>query len=345
MPPDPLTTALIGCGRIGTRTRPELAKILPPGWLPLSHADAIKTVHGLDLVALCDSSAENLKLAAESHGVTRLYSDAGTLIREVRPKVLSIATRTPGRCDIVVDAARNGVKGMHIEKPISTNLRDARRALDAVVEHHVVLSYGTTRRYMEIYNQALDRVRGGEIGDLVEIRIQSGRTTLLWNHPHSIDLMLFYSGTRAVESVEARCEIRDGAASGDTIDDDPLVDTGTVAFSNGVRGVIVPEEGSNVLLIGSKGKVTIGGDGGWIETQGRRVEARSCMSGTARAFVGLESAVRSGTPAPMPPEDIYAAQQILLAIALSGLRGGGRTLLTDIKPEFTVTGRSGSLTA
>jgi predicted dehydrogenase len=345
MPPERLRTAIVGCGRIGTRTRPELAAVLPPGWLPLSHADAIRSVPGLDLAALCDTSPENLKRAAEAFGIRRTYADARALLKELRPEILSIATRTPGRCDLIVDACRNGVKGMHVEKPISTNLQDCERALQAAADGRVALSYGTTRRYMEIYIQARDLLRNGEIGDLLEVQIQMGRTTLLWNHPHSIDLMLFFSGARDVEAVEARCAIRDGAADSNQVDDDPVVESASVRFSNGVLGVIGTVEGSDVVLAGTRGTLRVVGDGARIDLPTRKIDALPGTSGTARAFMSLESCIRDGAAPPISPGDILLGQKILLGIALSGLRGGTRTPLSELNPGFTVTGRSGSLTA
>src|ERR1700690_1825732 len=108
MVPEPLRAAVVGCGRIGTWTQPESVAGLPPGWLPLSHADAIRSVPGLTLAALGDSIPENLQRAGKAFGVTRLFADHKTLIDEVRPEILSIATRTQGRCDIIEYAARHG---------------------------------------------------------------------------------------------------------------------------------------------------------------------------------------------------------------------------------------------
>src|SRR5262245_32320722 len=113
----PLRAAVIGCGRIGSRTLPELASLLPPGWLPLSHADATRCVPGLRLDALCDTNPENLKRAQQDHGVARGYSDLQALLNEIEPEILSIATRTAGRCDIIEQASRSGVRGIHLEKP------------------------------------------------------------------------------------------------------------------------------------------------------------------------------------------------------------------------------------
>ncbi|HLY08069.1 MAG TPA: Gfo/Idh/MocA family oxidoreductase [Planctomycetota bacterium] len=353
MGPDPLRTAVVGCGRIGTWSRPEHAKALPPGWIPLSHADAIRSVPGLSLVALCDSNADNLGRALEAYPGTRPFSDYRALIDDVRPDILSIATRTAGRCDIIEYAARHGVRGIHLEKPISTNLADCTRALSAASAAGVQLSYGTTRRFMDIYAKARDLLASGEIGTLVEVQVQMGRNSLLWSHPHSVDLLIFYSGTSDVDVVHASSPVHPASWAPGLIDDDPVVEHALVRFKNGITGSISSAGGYNVLLCGTEGNLCIGGNGGWIDLRkksapedlyfldSRRVHVDPTASGTARAFHRLESAVRTGGPPPMPPEEIAANQRILIAMAASALDGGRPIAPAEVDPRFTVTGRFG----
>ena len=54
------------------------------------------------------------------------------MIAKVRPDIVTIATRTPGRVDIIAAAAAEGVKALYVEKPLSQNLSGARRAEAAV---------------------------------------------------------------------------------------------------------------------------------------------------------------------------------------------------------------------
>jgi predicted dehydrogenase len=357
MRPEPLSAAVIGCGRIGTWTRPELAAELPPGWLPLNHADAIRSVPGLSLTALCDSNAENLERARKAFCTARAYSDYRALIDDVRPEILSIATRTAGRCDIIEYAARQGVRGIHLEKPISTNLADCDRALAAASAAGVRLSYGTTRRFMDVYEKARALVRSGQIGGLMEIQIQMGRNLLFWNHPHSADLMIFFSGTPDVEYVQASCVTNSNTWTADGIDDDPSVEHASVKFRNGVTGVISSAGGYNVLLCGTDGNLCVGGNGAWMELRRKKtpddlyyLESSSvgfspAVSGTTRAFQQLEAAVRHAGPHPVSPEEIAAGQRILLSIALSALNGGQRISPAQVDPRFTVTGRFGQMFA
>src|SRR6185312_8867806 len=219
MKQSPLKVALIGCGRIGAFTRPELRNSLPPGWLPLSHAEAIAATPGLYFDSACDLDEAALDRVRDAFGV-RGYTDFHHQISETQPDIIAIATRTAIRGQIVDAAIRNGVRGIHCEKPIATSLNDCRRILGDIATARAKLTYGTTRRFMDIFRQARARLDHGEIGQLLDIEIQFGRTLLMWTHPHSVDLLLYFAGKAAVNGVSGRCTFRGEAPSGLVIDDD-----------------------------------------------------------------------------------------------------------------------------
>lgn len=348
-----LKAAIIGCGRIGTFTRPELRASLPNGSLPVNHAEAILANNGLQLVALCDLNEANLQRAATDYGITQCFNDYRTLILEVKPDILSIATRTQGRCDIIKFAAENGVKGIHLEKPMSTNMKECREALASVKLNQVHLTYGTVRRFMDIYRRAKEMLDAGEIGDLVQISVELGRTLLLWNHPHSIDMVIYFSGSTDVEYVQGNCILKKSPSSDLLeVDDDPLVESATIKFKSGVTGLITSRAGGNVTLCGTGGNLIIAADGSWLELQKRtnkgpyfletsRMNVEPEMSGTQRAFFELMKAIQKGTPLTITTEEIETSQEIMLGIAYSSIHDGRRIRVSDIPAKFTVTGKFG----
>jgi len=355
--PARIKAGLIGCGRIGAQTSDSLRSRLPPGWLPLSHAEAIRSQKELDLAALCDTDAQRLAKAAETYGVARCYSDYRVLIDEARPEILSIATRTHGRVQIVAYAAEHRVKGIHVEKPFALNLADCDDALRQLRVHNVHVTYGATRRYMDIYRRAKNLIDAGEIGEVEQILIEHGRTSLLWNHPHSADLLLFFSGTAAVQSVQASCVVRNVSADGMTVDDDPVVENALVRFENGVSGVITAARGMNTRISGTKGMLTVLADGSGIEIRANRsgtgpyfldlasVTSSVTVSGTQSCMVELANSIRSPTVPTIALDEIRAGLAILLAAVYSNLKKGRAVDLNEIPPQFTVTGRSGALYA
>lgn len=349
---DKLTVGLIGCGRMGVETPARVRQSVPRGWLPLSHAEAIKSIDELELIALCDIDPERVSRAAEKYNVSKTYKDFKSLIREAKPDILSIATRTDKRCEIIKFAAENGVKAIHAEKPISRNILDCSNAMKAVLNNDVKFSYGTYRRYMDIYRKAKELIKSREIGDLQEICIENGKTMLLWNHPHSVDLLLYFSNCIDVDFVQAYCDIKTSNYNSSFLDDDPLLEFAFVKFNNGINGIVTSASGLNVRLSGTDGTLNIVGDGSWLEirrkTSGQtpyhlkvdKLVVESTLSGTQRAFSELISAVRGDIKElSITTKEIDSGQRILLSLAYSSILHGQRIDPLDLNESFTVTGR------
>lgn len=355
--PDKLRVALVGCGRIGAHTPSHVRAACPPGWLPLNHAEAIATTPGLELVAVCDTDAARAESTAKEFGAARWFTDYRQLIEEVRPDLLSIATRTAGRCDIIEFAAAHGVKGIHAEKPLGRSREECQRALQAVVAHGVKLSYGTTRRYMDAYREAKRLFGEGSFGVLQQITLEFGRSALLWTHPHSVDLAVFFSGAREVEFVQATCVIPSEVVQGHVVDADPKVEGALIQFANGVRATITCAGGLHTHLAGDEGTLTVGADGSWLEWNRKatpdaayplaheRHVPPAVISGTQRAFSELAAAVRGGDPLGITPEEIALGCDVLFAIVWSSLQGGRRVSPAEVPAALTITGRSGALFA
>lgn len=352
-----LKVGLIGCGRMGAKTSNRLRMALPPGWLPLNHAEAIGSMRNLELVALCDIDPQKVEWAATTYDVDNCYSDYKALIAEIRPDILSIATRTEGRAEIVKFAVENGIRGIHVEKPFSRNMAECKCALKLVSQKGVRISYGTYRRYMDIYREARRIVESGEIGEPLEIAVDHGKTMLMWNHPHSVDLLMYFSGCLEVEYVQATCLIEPGAVNGPTVDDDPIVENAFIKFNNGVNGLITSASGMNTRISCSQGSLTVGADGSWIDIEKKdktsnpschstkRFRVSPAMSGTQRAFSEVAGSFSEGAGLSMNWEEIMVGQKLLLGIAYSSVCHGKRTDLSDLDDDFTVTGRCGHLYA
>jgi len=352
---DKLTVGLIGCGRMGAKTPESVRQSVPRGWLPLSHAEAIKSIRELELIALCDTDPDRLSWAAQTYNVANSYEDYKSLILETKPDIVSIATRTAERCDIIKFAAENGVKGIHSEKPISRNISDCRTALEAVGNNKVKFSYGTYRRYMDIYRKAKELVKAGEIGKLSEICIEHDKTLLLWNHPHSVDLLLYYSECLDVDFLQAYCDINDPDPTSSLVDDDPILEYGFIKFSNGVNGIITSASGLNTRLSGTDGSLYIVADGSWLELRKKtssqtpyhlgvdKVLVDPEFSGTQRAFLELISAINENLEEmSITINEIVASQRILLGLVVSAIRDSRKIDPLHVDESFTVTGKFGS---
>lgn len=351
-----IRAALVGCGRIGFYTRPELRQRLGPNWFPLNHLESMLAVSTLDVVGACDVSKENLLRVQRQYGINDIYHDYREMVQRARPELLSIATRTPGRLDIIDFSANHNVRGLHVEKPLGTQLKACVDAMIACEGKGIAVSYGTTRRFMDVFRHAKMLLQDGAIGSLVEIHLQYGEGQLFWTHPHSIDTMLYFNDGILARKVSADCELPPEAA-GDTliIDADPVIRHAAITFENGVTGIISRAPGGNAVLLGTKGQIEILGECSRLlirkfrETgygaSDENVEVESRMSGTQRAFAELAAAINGERNLGITKDEIVEGVRILLLIALSAQRRGAEVVPGDLHPEYTVTGRTGELYA
>ena len=355
-----LRAVVIGCGGMGAFTRPATRAALPPGWLPLAHAEALAATPGLRLVGVCDADAGPRDRAAAHYGVPA-FEDVSAMLAALRPDIATIATRTAPRADLLVACVQAGVRGVHAEKPLCRSLAEAARIEAAFAAADASFTYGALRRYHVAYRRAAEMLAAGAIGALRQIAIGFGRRTALWTHAHSIDAMLYFAGGAralyaqgavAVDPADVRLD-----AAPPLVDADPTIEMGYVAFEGGVSGVITQLDGFDVLLAGSAGTLRIAADGTWIDietadadsggylTHRETIPTVADASGTQTALAELGAAVRNGETERSALAAAVDGQRILFAILLSGLRGGIRVAPGDVPEALCVTGRSGTLYA
>jgi scyllo-inositol 2-dehydrogenase (NAD+) len=171
-----LKTVVIGLGRMGAHTAPELRGTLPPGWLPLNHVEAVASLPGLELAGVCDLDGDRAESVARDQPGSVPYTDYQRAIDDLRPDIVTVATRTPGRVEIIEYVCARGVRGIHVEKPLAGNMADCRRALEAVRRSGAHLGLGTYRRFMPLYRQARQMIKSGAIGEVIEVAVEHGRT-------------------------------------------------------------------------------------------------------------------------------------------------------------------------
>lgn len=263
--------AVVGCGRIGAQPSSRIENDLPQGWLPVSHVESFLQIKGNHELALCDSDKNSVERWSAHYGVSCSYTDYRELFTKFQPDVVSIATRTPSKKEILFSACDAGVRGIYLEKPIANSLKGCHEILHKVQQSGCHLFYGVNRRYHESYRLAKQWIRNGVIGELQEINIEHGPSQLLWTHPHSMDLILFLIGSTELESVQARfsqttfhriCE--------NVIDSDPVLESAHFRFYNGVTANILRTRGLNVRIAGRDGILSILSNGECLEVQRRK---------------------------------------------------------------------------
>ncbi len=353
-----LRAAIVGCGRMGVLTTERTRSLLPEAWFPLSHADAMSANNKYEIVAVCDVDEQKAISTAAQLGLPpkAAYTDFDAMLLAEHPDVLSIATRTPGRVDLIERAVTAGVRGIHCEKPLSQHFHDGVEVLSRVESAGVHFSYGTLRRFMPAYRMAKALIDQGAIGEVREVVVDlAWHDMLLWSHPHSIDLLIYFTSETQIASVNAVCEFGDTEVSRGLIDCDPKVDFARVRFASGKLGLITSSSGMNLRVSGSEGIVEVRANGASVEVfrkgAGATFDDReviavpSAPSGTYQAFDELADAVQSGAKLGISTAEIAANQRIIWAVATSALLDGKTVRAAEVDEDLVITGRTGALTA
>lgn len=349
-----MKTAVIGCGRMGAFTSDNVRRWSPECWFPLSHAEALSAHPDLELAAAADASPEALERMQAAWPGVRTFTDVATLAEEIRPVVAGVATRTVGRTEVLETLHAAGTRAFHVEKPLCNSMAELGRleALFGREDTHV--TYGALRRTFDIYRQAVEIVETGRLGPLQEIRLNFGAAALYWTQAHAIDLILFGARGRRVTEVQARLGPLE--TDGSAVINDPVIQSATIWFDDGVAGHIGRAPGLDFILSCAEGEVAVRSDGRtleiaasdgedpYLQRTGIPVKAAApfgalrcvtelvdCLKGDAGALAANAAIKR----------DILLGQKIAFGLVQSHLSGGGPVALDRIDPAMSVWAATG----
>lgn len=352
---DKLKTAIIGLGRMGAEPSSRLGKF-SNGWHPVSHAESIKLISYLELTAICDIDADKVGRFLKIYNVSQGFVDYEKLIETIRPGIISIATRTNLKKEIISCALNNNVKGIYVEKPLSTSISQCEEILKQTEASGAKLVYGTQRRGMSFFRKAKELAYSGEFGDIQSITFEYGSGMLLWTLPHITDLITFFTNSTVFETVSALCEFRNKYTEESIfIDEDPIVKTAVVNMDNGIIVLLSPGKGNNIRIHLDNGIININSDGYSLDvsTGGRfkgkfnelnREYAPPSKSGTQVLFEDLTQSVLNSTDlSSVTNGEILGGIEILYGILESGLRNGTLVNHKEVRKDLIVTGRFGDL--
>jgi len=203
-----------------TDTEPRVGiGVLGTGRIGRMHAELIaERVHGARLAAVYDADAG---AAGEVAGRLRVPAtpSADALFELDGVEAVAVCTSTDTHVDLVVAAAAHG-KPVFCEKPVSQDLAEIDRALDAVARAGVLFQVGFNRRFDPAHASVREAVASGAVGDVHLVRISSrdpappplayARTSgglFLDMTIHDFDMARFVTGSEVVE-VYARGAVR-----------------------------------------------------------------------------------------------------------------------------------------
>ena len=332
----PITIGLIGAGRIGRMHAELLARRVPGA--------AVGIVYDVHTPFALDVGRElGVPVAASVEEVLRSDVDA-----------VAICSTADTHVDLMVAAAQAG-KAVFCEKPVSLDLEELERGLDAIEAHGVPFQVGFNRRFDPAHASVQEAVAAGRIGEPHLVRISSRdpeppaleyvRTSgglFLDMMIHDFDMARFVTGSEVVE-VFARGGVRVAPAFAQAGD----IDTALVTLVH-ASGCLTAIDNCRATAYGFDQRVEAFGSDGMAASE--NPPAHTGVLTTAqgiqrpplphfflerylpsyeREWEGFVAALQAGTAPPVGVQDARAPLVIGLA-ALQSLHEGRAVRLDEV---------------
>jgi predicted dehydrogenase len=316
--------------------------------VPHTHLSGITSIPAADVVAGCDISPEARDLFLERWGVrwpeAKVFDDYSQMLREVPLDIVCVATPDDLHTPVVLAAAEAGVKAIFCEKPMATHTDEIDQMIAATEARGIVVSVNHTRRWMPNYVTAREVLRGGAIGDLVQILAHlGGERAMLWrNHSHLLDLLSYFAEANPIwvtGELEPGFEDYGTRYHGDGGRDASLEPAANawIGYDNGVRAYLSGmKRGApmmSVELIGTTGKIVVSDQQAVLYTQGESgvcstpILPQGTVAGMQAAVLNLIHALESGEAPQSPPSEARKAVAIIEGILASQANGNARVAI------------------
>ncbi|MFH1879447.1 MAG: Gfo/Idh/MocA family oxidoreductase, partial [Bacillota bacterium] len=155
------------------------------GFIGSQHIDALRRVPAVEIVALCDANAENLRVAQSRLGVPKVYADWRALLAD--PAIDAVHNCTPNAMhDAVNLAALQSGKHVYCEKPLSSSAAGARAvwrlAADSGLAHGLNHQYRLNAPVQEMRARFLKGLAGRPLLVFGRYLQESGSRSSDWSH-------------------------------------------------------------------------------------------------------------------------------------------------------------------
>jgi predicted dehydrogenase len=146
-----MSSKVIRCGIVGF------------GFMGPQHAEAIKRLGFVDVAAVCSTTPEVAREKAARLGISKVYANYEELVDDPEIDVVDIVTPTRLHHPIAMAALSRG-KHLIVDKPLASNLEQARQMLDTASAAGIVHAVTFNYRYHPLVQQARIMVERGDLG-------------------------------------------------------------------------------------------------------------------------------------------------------------------------------------
>ncbi|MFD1362442.1 inositol 2-dehydrogenase [Lentibacillus salinarum] len=235
------------------------------------HADNALVSDKVVLKGVSDLFIDQIKGTKYEQAVNLVTDDPYEIINHDEIDAVFICANTDSHVDLITACASAG-KHVFCEKPISFNLEETKKALEAVNQSGVKFQVGFNRRFDKHFRKVQETVRKGDIGDphIIKITSRDPETPpeayikrsggmFMDMTIHDFDMIRYLSGKEVVEvSVKAANLIDPKFGRNDDVDTAII----TLTFEDGSLGVIDNSREAaygydqRIEVFGSKGVVS-----------------------------------------------------------------------------------------
>ena len=139
--------------------------VIGTGFWGRNHARVFKELEETELLAVCDVNTEKAKNVAKQFGV-RAYTNIGKLLKRKDVEAVSMCVWSLNLAKETLKALKAG-KHVLVEKPMATNVKQAKKLLETAKEEKLHLTVGFLMRFIPGIQHMKNAIEDKTIGNLV----------------------------------------------------------------------------------------------------------------------------------------------------------------------------------
>jgi len=185
--------AVIGCGRIGCGFDDNSTIIR-------THAGSYYTNPHTKLVSFCDVDISKLEKYGKKYRVPSLYTSSSEMFKNENIDCVSICTLVDTHLELVRLAAKNYVKAIFLEKPMSNSLTNAQKIIQICKKHKIKLAVDHQRRFNPFYQSIRKFLEQKKLGTIQLVNVYYG-SGIANTGSHIFDVLrLFFGEVFSIQS-------------------------------------------------------------------------------------------------------------------------------------------------
>lgn len=139
--------------------------VIGAGRMAYKHIRAYKKLKNVEIIGIAGKSKENIAFLCKKTGIQKGYTDYKELLSESNPNAVSITTPAHTHAEIAIDCFKNNCHVL-CEKPMSMNVKEARKMNEAANKAKKLLMIGFNIRFTDTFVKAHSMIDKGIIGNV-----------------------------------------------------------------------------------------------------------------------------------------------------------------------------------